>query len=90
MIEHWIARVAADPAVVHEAAEPAGWPDVRYFRLHGSPRIYYSRYETERIAAWAARIKSASHRAWCIFDNTAEAAATENALELQGLVRPNA
>ncbi|MBW3545839.1 MAG: DUF72 domain-containing protein, partial [Bacteroidetes bacterium] len=29
------ARVAADPARVPAAAEPGGWPDLVYYRLHG-------------------------------------------------------
>ena len=41
---HGISRVAADPPRVPEAATPAGWPDVAYFRLHGSPRIAVSRH----------------------------------------------
>jgi len=82
LVDHWTTRVAADPAILPEAAEPGGWPDVRYYRLHGSPRMYYSHYEAGRIAAYAERVRAAGPRAWCIFDNTAEAAATENALEL--------
>ena len=35
-----IARVAADPARVPSAAEPGGWSGFRYYRLHGSPKIY--------------------------------------------------
>jgi len=86
LIDHRTARVAADPAILPEAAEPGGWPDIRYYRLHGSPRMHYSRYEAARIAAYAERIRAAGPRAWCIFDNTAKAAATENALELSALL----
>jgi uncharacterized protein YecE (DUF72 family) len=86
LIEHWISRVAADPAIVPAAAEPGAWPDLRYYRLHGSPRVYYSHYEADRIAAYAERIRSAGQRAWCIFDNTAQAAATENALALSAML----
>src|SRR4051794_33429863 len=42
LIRHHIARVAADPAVVPDAAEPGGWPGFSYFRLPGAPRIYWS------------------------------------------------
>src|SRR4051812_15125369 len=35
-----VARVAADPAVVPEAAEPGGWDGLIYYRLHGSPKVY--------------------------------------------------
>lgn len=37
-----IARVAADPASVPAAALPGGWEGLAYYRLHGSPKIYYS------------------------------------------------
>jgi uncharacterized protein YecE (DUF72 family) len=80
-----VARVAADPAVTAEAAIPGGWPDLAYFRLHGSPHMYWSRYETNVIEGLARRLQELSVAAevWCIFDNTATGAAIENARELQ-------
>jgi uncharacterized protein YecE (DUF72 family) len=39
-----VARVAADPAVVPQAAEPGGWGGLVYYRLHGSPKVYHSAY----------------------------------------------
>jgi uncharacterized protein YecE (DUF72 family) len=79
-----IGRVAADPALTAEAAEPAGWPELIYFRLHGSPRRYYSSYSEQFLADLAERLPRLSSRAvvWCIFDNTASGAALGNALEL--------
>ncbi|MEJ7811920.1 MAG: DUF72 domain-containing protein [Gemmatimonadaceae bacterium] len=82
---HRVARVAADPARVPAAGEPGGWPEAVYFRLHGSPRIYYSAYPEPYLDALAERLRSAAERAgavWCIFDNTALGAATANALGL--------
>jgi len=82
--EFKIARVAADPAVVPEAAEPAGWPGLVYYRLHGSPRRYYSEYSNEYLESLAVEITQA-HEAtavWCIFDNTASGAAIVNAVDL--------
>lgn len=76
-----IARVAADPAPVPAAAEPGGWDGLVYYRLHGSPRIYYSRYPEEFLEALAGRMRDRD--AWCIFDNTAAGEATGNALDLQ-------
>jgi uncharacterized protein YecE (DUF72 family) len=81
-----VARVAADPARVPGAGEPGGWPGMTYYRLHGSPRIYYSPYSGEDIAALASRIRAdaeAGRTVWCIFDNTTLGAATANALDLQ-------
>ncbi|CAA9375033.1 MAG: FIG003003: hypothetical protein [uncultured Gemmatimonadetes bacterium] len=80
-----VARVAADPARVPSAAEPGGWPDLVYFRLHGSPRIYYSAYEPAYLDALAARLRAeaaAGRQVWCIFDNTASGAAAADALGL--------
>ena len=79
-----IARVAADPARVPEAAVPAGWPRLAYFRLHGSPRTYWSRYDADYIATLATTLRSlpAAEDVWCVFDNTALGAAIENAWEV--------
>jgi uncharacterized protein YecE (DUF72 family) len=86
-----VARVAADPARVPEAAEPGGAPGTVYYRLHGSPRIYYSAYDGGYLDALAARLRehaAAGRRTWCIFDNTASGAATANALDLLGRLAP--
>ena len=82
---HRVGQVAADPAVVAAAGEPAGWPEVIYVRLHGSPRVYYSTYDEEYLDRLAERMRDYAARArevWCIFDNTALFAATPNALSL--------
>lgn len=78
-----IARVAADPARASGFESPGGWPGLTYFRLHGSPRVYWSRYTPEFLAAMA---RSLEDGAWCIFDNTASGAALENALELRAML----
>ncbi|HEY0231614.1 MAG TPA: DUF72 domain-containing protein [Dokdonella sp.] len=86
---HAIARVAADPAPVAAAAEPGGDPTVAYFRLHGSPRMYYSDYDDDRLHAYAHRLQAAATVAaetWCFFDNTALGAATANAWAMRQLV----
>jgi uncharacterized protein YecE (DUF72 family) len=79
-----VARVAADPAAVPSAADPAGWPGVVYYRLHGSPRKYWSRYDEPflRTLATAIRRIVSADEVWCVFDNTASGAAIENAWEL--------
>lgn len=86
-----IERVAADPARILAAARPGGVGDVAYFRLHGSPRVYYSSYEPSFLAALAGAIKECTAKEiWCIFDNTASGAATSDALTLQIKLRPRA
>jgi len=80
-----ISRVAADPAPVPAAAVPAVWSRVAYFRLHGSPRTYWSRYDEHYIAALADTVRGipSAEEVWCVFDNTASGAAIENAWELR-------
>ena len=91
LLADWrVARVAADPARVPAAAEPGGWPGTVYYRLHGSPRTYYSAYDASVLHALAPRLLAATPGAWCIFDNTALGAATVNALELLERLAPGA
>lgn len=80
-----VACVAADPARVPAAAIPGGWRGISYYRLHGSPKMYYSAYPADFIAALAARVKQDATKdrdVWVIFDNTTLGAATRNAREL--------
>jgi len=80
--EFHVARVAADPALAPEAGQPAGWPEPVYFRLHGSPRRYYSAYSDDFLSRLAENLRQLLTTAWCIFDNTASGSALGNALEL--------
>jgi uncharacterized protein YecE (DUF72 family) len=84
-VEFAVARVAADPSVVHQAAEPGGWNGLVYFRLHGSPDMYYSAYPAERLQDVAKSLVNAvaTSKTWCIFDNTALRAATTDALTVR-------
>jgi uncharacterized protein YecE (DUF72 family) len=85
MEEHGVARVAADPACVPAAADPGGSLDTVYFRLHGSPEMYRSRYDDSFLDVLARRIRAFGGRTravWCTFDNTMLGAATGNALGL--------
>lgn len=80
-----IARVATDPAPVPLASEPGGWRGFAYYRLHGSPWIYYSAYMPDALDAIARRLASEARDKlpnWCIFDNTAAFAATGDALSM--------
>ena len=81
-----IARVAADPAKGGpEASEPGGDSGLAYYRLHGSPRTYYSEYDDEFLSQLAVKIARRA-RAWIIFDNTAAGKAFPNAVRLQQLL----
>ena len=87
-----IARVAADPAPFAEAGKPGGWQGVRYYRLHGSPRIYHSAYGADWLGWLAERLadEASGVATWCFFDNTASGAATADALALQRLLGASA
>jgi uncharacterized protein YecE (DUF72 family) len=81
-----VSRAAVDPARWGGDAQPGGDRQLQYFRMHGSPRIYYSDYESALLDELAnALIKAAriSGEVWCIFDNTAHGHAIGNALSMQ-------
>ena len=83
--EFEVARVAADPPRAEGGGEPGGWRGLAYFRLHGSPRVYYSSYEDDFLDSLADKLRDLRCRripSWCIFDNTTLGAATGNALSL--------
>jgi uncharacterized protein YecE (DUF72 family) len=79
-----IARVAADPACVPSGAHPVAAGAMVYFRLHGSPRRYYSSYDDSFLRALSMQVAESANgvTSWCVFDNTASGAATRNALML--------
>jgi len=90
--EHRIGRVAADPAPVPRAAVTGGDPRLRYHRLHGSPRMYYSAYEPKVLDETAQRLVADLAEGvspWCIFDNTAAFAATPDALATMERIAPD-
>jgi len=74
-----VARVAADPPRAEPDGEPGGWQGLRYWRLHGSPKLYYSDYDARALKQLAGKLAPGD---WCIFDNTAALAALGNALTL--------
>lgn len=81
---HQVARVAADPARVPDAARPGGWSGLTYARWHGSPLTYRSSYDSDALAGHAAMARTAE--SWTIYDNTTLGAATANALALAALL----
>jgi uncharacterized protein YecE (DUF72 family) len=89
LVARQIARVAADPAISPEAREPGGWPGVVYYRLHGSPRVYYSAYDKAYLDRLAVKLRAHARSGtatYCIFDNTALGKATLNALDVRAAV----
>jgi uncharacterized protein YecE (DUF72 family) len=85
LVDFRVAKVAADPAVVPQAAEPGGWPGLVYRRWHGSPVIYESAYPPEALEALATRLVE-EPETWCVFDNTKFGAATRDAFTTKTLV----
>ncbi|MDF2490259.1 MAG: hypothetical protein K0S77_2881 [Pseudomonas sp.] len=92
LVDLRIAQVAADPARIGSDSQPGGWSGLQYWRLHGSPRIYYSDYGPDYLQRLGARLRQSTQAGiptWCIFDNTAAGAALGNALQVQaGLAAP--
>lgn len=93
LAERRIARVAADPSRHPGAEIPGGWRGLTYYRLHGSPRVYYSAYSADDLAGMARALDQERAKAptWCVFDNTAGSAALGDALtvaDATGLERP--
>ncbi|WP_372012641.1 DUF72 domain-containing protein [Pseudoxanthomonas sp. 10H] len=84
---HGVSRAAADPARVPGADRPASTARWRYWRWHGSPRIYYSEYSDEALQALAAAVRAAGRQgAWIVFDNTAHGFAVADAARMQRLL----
>jgi uncharacterized protein YecE (DUF72 family) len=82
---HRIGRVGADPSCGEGGDDVAGSDRIAYFRLHGSPQMYYSSYSDEYLDGLAERMRALAARSpvWCVFDNTARGAATLNGFDLQ-------
>jgi uncharacterized protein YecE (DUF72 family) len=77
-----VARVAADPPRAPTDGAPGGDTNFAYWRMHGSPRIYYSDYPEEKLVGLAHQLREGD---WCIFDNTVGYHAMGNALRVQEL-----
>lgn len=92
LAENRVARVATDPVLANNGESPGGWRDLAYYRLHGSPRVYYTSYDDARlkqIRGAVLRDSAITSSTWCIFDNTAGSAAIGNALDLVEMDGPN-
>ena len=87
---HGGGRVGADPPGAEEGGEPAASTRVVYYRLHGSPQMYYSSYTSEYLACMGKRIAAIGRSpVWVIFDNTARGAAPLNAIDLLTILARN-
>ena len=86
--EYRIARAEVDPSRHAGDDEPGGWPGLRYVRLHGSPKRFYSEYEEASLKEMAQQLHAFAREAetWCIFNNTARDGGARNALTLRRLV----
>lgn len=74
-----ILPVVSDPPFVKlSPSDPA------YFRLHGSPRLYYSSYSEDFLQKLLKEVQNYNEAA-IIFNNTTGGAAIENALRLMEL-----
>ena len=89
LCDYEVSSVAADPPPAPGSDAPGGWPGLVYFRWHGSPRKYWSSYDSVRLEQLAGRVLEAASNAavWCIFDNTASGAALDNAWELHSTMQ---
>jgi uncharacterized protein YecE (DUF72 family) len=86
-----VARVAADPARFPGAESPGGACGFAYFRWHGSPQLYYSKYSEAQIKSFAAAAMNCKARdTWCVFDNTARYAAWDDALQFAAALQRSA
>ncbi|MCC2974575.1 DUF72 domain-containing protein [Massilia sp. IC2-476] len=85
LVESGVTRVIADPAAGQPGPHVPTSTDSVYVRLHGTPRIYYSRYSAEYVESVRRALSlqmAAGRTCWCIFDNTAAFEAVPNALQL--------
>ena len=85
LVDSRVVRVIADPAAGQPGPHVPTSDDTLYVRLHGTPRIYYSRYAPEYVESVRRELErqtAAGKTCWCIFDNTAAFEAVPNALEL--------
>jgi uncharacterized protein YecE (DUF72 family) len=88
LAKHRIAYVVADPALDVGIAQPRiGRETLHYYRLHGSPRMYWSSYSRSCLRELAKEVKATKSTVWIIFDNTAGGCGTANALELQAMLK---
>jgi len=82
-----VAIVHADTAGRHVALEAPG-AHLAYLRLHGSRKLYASRYRDDELETWAARVRrlEAGCEVYVFFDNDARAYAAHDAIRLREIL----
>jgi uncharacterized protein YecE (DUF72 family) len=84
-----VSRVAADPTRAAGGDAPGGSLRLAYYRLHGSPKVYYSAYSADFLTQLATQINALTSRTkdiCCVFDNTARHESWPNAQQLCALL----
>lgn len=81
-----VIRVVADPPAGKPGPFTATCDGNAYVRLHGSPLIYRSVYEPERLAQVAAWLDGQRGRALVIFDNTMSGIQVRQAVDLRDML----
>ncbi len=98
--ESWFTRETADLLnklnlgnCISDAGKWPRWDEVTgslaYFRLHGKPETYQSKYSDEELENWAGWFRELldhGRTVYVYFDNTDDGAAVENALKLQEMM----
>lgn len=80
---HALGRVGADPPRPPASLHPGGAGSVRYWRLHGSPDVYWSGYDDVVLQAYVEDVlaaRDAGFECHVVFDNTARSQAVPDAL----------
>lgn len=87
--EMGVIRVVADPPAGEPGPFVATRDNAAYVRLHGSPLIYRSIYEQERlaqVAAWLRGCRSQGGSSLVIFDNTMSGTQVRQAVQLRQML----
>ena len=84
LVDFGVARAAADPAPIVAGGLPRASRSLSYYRLHGTPRKYYSEYSSDALVRLSATYQDevGVKDVWAIFDNTASDAVAGDALRL--------
>jgi uncharacterized protein YecE (DUF72 family) len=70
------------------AETPGAMRRFTYYRWHGTPHLYYSKYSQAQLASFAAAVtRTRAAATWCVFDNTARHAAWNDALEFMAALQ---